>query len=163
MQKYIVSALLLVAFISLIALVVRVWLARRSHQEAVIAEPLLPFSGSSVAFEGSYVATTVAGEPLNRIMAHGLAHRGKASIEISNEGVSLLRQGERSFGIAKADIHSVSLERGTIDRAVENEGLVAIVWQSGPSQLETSLRIVDRTERIALFTALENLVSKENH
>ena len=162
MQKYIVSALLLVAFASLVALAVRVWINRRNSQELVFEEPSAPFdSPVSELATGFYVATTLAGEPLNRISAFGLGHRGKADFSISKAGLSIVRQGERSFAIGSESISSISLQQGTIDRVVESEGLISITWTLGNSSVETSLRIVDKAQRASFYQALENLVSKE--
>ncbi len=162
MQKYIVSALLLVAFVSLVALAIRVWLNRRSTQEQVLEQPLAVFESETLkSASGFYVATTFAGEPLNRVSAFGLGHRGKADFELSIEGISIIRQGEKSFAIGRADILAISLQQGTIDRVVESEGLISIVWRLGKSSVETSLRIVDKSARASFYAALENLASKE--
>jgi len=162
MQKYVVSALLLVAFVSLLALVVRVWAAKRNEQEKLFAEPALPLADTGRKFDGFYVATTLSGQPLSRVSAFGLAHRGRASVSIGTAGVSIERQGERSFSIAKSAISAVSLVQGTIDRVVESEGLIAIIWHLGQSEVETSIRIVDRAARAEFYSELQGLVSKEN-
>lgn len=162
MQKYIVSAFLLIAFVSLVALAIRVWLQRRSAQEQALDQPLAVFNSETIeSASGFYVATTFAGEPLNRVAAFGLGHRGKADFALSAEGISILRQGEKSFAIGKNDISAISLQMGTIDRVVEPEGLISIVWQLGRSLVETSLRIVDKPQRASFYAALENLASKE--
>jgi hypothetical protein len=162
MQKYIVSALLLVAFVSLVAVAIRVWLNRRSAQEQVLEQPLAVFKSETLeSASGFYVATTFAGEPLNRVSAFGLGHRGKADFELALEGISIIRQGEKSFAIRKNDITAISLQQGTIDRVVESEGLISIVWRLGKSSVETSLRIVDKSARARFYAALENLASKE--
>ncbi|MEY4981452.1 MAG: hypothetical protein RL174_790 [Actinomycetota bacterium] len=162
MQKYIVSAFLLVVFISLVALAIRVWLNRRGAQEQVLEQPSGPFDSETLeSASGFYVATTFAGEPLNRVSAFGLGHRGKADFALSAEGISIIRQGENSFAIRKADISAISLQQGTIDRVVESEGLISIVWQLGQSSVETSLRIVDKSSRTSFYAALDNLASKE--
>lgn len=161
MQKYVVSALLLVAFVSLVALVVRVWLAKRNEQEQLFAEPSAPLADTGRKFDGFYVATTVSGQPLNRVSAFGLAHRGRAAFSTGSAGVSIERQGERSFSIAKSAISALSLVQGTIDRVVESDGLVAITWKLGSTEVETSLRIVNRAARAEFYSELQGLVSKE--
>lgn len=161
MQKYFVAALMVVAFASLAALVIRVWFMRRNTQEQSIAAPAAPFENAEFIATGFYVATTFAGRPLDRVIAHGLAHRGRASFGISSEGLSITRDGETAFGIPKQAIVSVLLEQGTIDRVVEKQGLISVCWTSGASTLETSIRIVDRENRIEFFNQLESFLGKE--
>jgi hypothetical protein len=162
MQKYVVSAILLVAFVSLVALVARVWLAKRNEQESMFVEPNAPLSDVVNKVQGFYVATTLAGQPLDRVSAYGLAHRGRAAFAMGSSGISIERQGERSFSIPKASILNLDMVQGTIDRVVDSEGLIAITWQLGSTNVETAIRIVDRGQRVSFYSELKGLVSKEN-
>lgn len=158
MTKYIVAFALVALIVLLAGLAVRGWGRRRNEQEQLLRMPAesIPNFAAELAVNGFYVATTKSGEPLNRINAYGLGHRGKASIAISAQGVVIDRIGEVSLAIPSRDLVSVQLVSGAIDRAVETGGLIAITWLIGGEMLETTLRVVDENQRSLMVAALAN-------
>jgi hypothetical protein len=106
-----------------------------------------------------YVATTFSDRPLDRVIAHGLAHRGHAHLEVTGAGVKISRTGELSFLIPKADLLDVTTGTAVIDRVVENEGLVVIKWVLGAVLLETHFRFVNSELRAQTLQSLRPLVS----
>jgi hypothetical protein len=103
-----------------------------------------------------YVATTFADRPLDRVVAHGLAHRGVAFLSITETGVEISRTGEFSFLIPKSDLIQVGSTSAVIDRAVEKEGLVSIRWKLGSQALESHFRFVDAKLRSSSKSELSN-------
>ena len=78
-----------------------------------------------------YVATTRAGQPLQRIGVKGLGFRARAALTVSAQGIRLdLAGGEPGF-IPAAALHGVGRATWTIDRAVSNDGLVFVRWADG--------------------------------
>ena len=158
MTKYIVAFALLALIVLLAGLAVRGWGRRRNEQEQLLQMPAesIPHFAAELEVDGFYVATTKAGEPLNRINAYGLGPRGKASIAISAQGVVIRRGGEVSFAIPSSDLVAVQLVSGAIDRAVETGGLIAMTWLNGGEMLETTIRVVDESQRSLMVAALAN-------
>lgn len=164
MTDLLVAVALIICFALLVALAFSAWAKRARGQEALFARPadaIESFEPHS-SVEGFYVATTVSGEPLNRISAYGLGARGRATISVSQQGLVIERKGEPSLALSARDIISIDLVSGAIDRVVEPGGLIAITWSADSVQLETSIRIVDEEKRGLLIQNLSPLVVKGN-
>lgn len=139
---------LLILFVVAIALnIYRKVRIRRTVQESELPEPAAALSGEPL-FEGFYVATVFADQPLVRIWAYGLGGRGRVSVSLAEDGVVVERTGERGFLIPHSDIVSVKRAMATIDRAVEKAGLLQIQWRLGGQTLLTSFRVTQNQEEI---------------
>jgi hypothetical protein len=139
----------LLAFIS--------WRRRISKQEVLLPSPF-EVPDSSVGFKCFYVATTFANRPLERVIAHGLAHRGVAYLLITDSGLEVSRTGEIGFLVPRADLIQVGSVSAVIDRAVESDGLVVIKWKLGSEELESHFRFVDANLRASSVSQLSALV-----
>lgn len=157
MQTYQVGLIGLAVFGALAVLALISWRRRISKQAALVQKPI-EVLGSSDGFKCLYVATTFADRPLERVLAHGLAHRGVAYVRITDSGVEVSRTGEFSFLIPKADLIDVGSASAVIDRAVERDGLVSIEWNLGPERLESHFRFVDSEIRAKSISQLSRLV-----
>jgi hypothetical protein len=133
------------------------WRRRISLQQSLIQKPA-EVAGSSAGFKCLYVATTFADRPLERVVAHGMAHRGKAFLLITDSGLEVSRVGEFSFFIPKSDLISIGSVSAVIDRAVENNGLVSIKWRLGAQEIESHFRFVDTKLRSRSVLELSALV-----
>lgn len=90
-----------------------------------------------------YVATTLSGQPLERVAVGPLAYRAKATLSLFPSGLSVSIPGQRPFLISQeSDIHA-GVATWTIDRVVEPEGLVVVQWSLGPETVESYFRLVD--------------------
>ncbi len=158
MQTYHVGLLALAIFSLLGLFAFGSWRSRVKRQESSIQQPQ-SIIGDASGVTAFYVATTFAGRPLDRVVAHGLAHRGRAKVLVSSLGVSVYRLGESSFLIPSADIVRVRLSNAVIDRVVEKEGLVSIEWNLGDTAVDTHLRFVSSSERMTALAQLEELVA----
>jgi hypothetical protein len=133
------------------------WRRRILKQQKILQRPI-EVTGSSDGFKCLYVATTFADSPLERVVAHGLAHRGVANLLIKDSGLEVSRTGEMSFFIPKADLVQIGRLSAVIDRAVEKDGLVSITWKLGSQRLESHFRFVDGQLRAESLTQLSGLV-----
>ena len=135
-----VSALIL---LSLIALAVSTMKRRAKKQSGLGALTALDVvSGAAFAeASGSYVSTVFANKPLERIVGHGLLHRGKVDLVLRSDGIQVKRLGEASFAIATSAITDVARASATIDRGVEQSGLLAISWMLGETEVTTNFRL----------------------
>lgn len=107
---------------------------------------------------GMYVATTTAGDLLDRIVVHGLAHRGRALLLVRPEGVLVDRVGEVPLWIPRDALRAVRLGNGQAQKAYEAGGLILLTWRLGDVEVETGFRGDDPEQHIAAAQALSELV-----
>ena len=157
METYHVGLIGLAFFAVLVLLAFLAWRRRIARQESLLRKPMelqRPIAGSNCF----YVATTFADRPLDRVIAHGLAHRGHASLYVDEAGLQIQRTGEMGLIIPRKDLVTVSTGSAVIDRAVEKDGLVVVRWRLGSTELETHFRFVDSESRSQIVSALQPLV-----
>lgn len=137
----------------------RGWLDREERQAdlpAPIEAPAdLDLRG---AVPGLYVATTMAGDLLDRVVVHGLGHRGRAVLVATGSGVLLQRTGEPQVWIPRTDLVGVRLGSGQAQKAFEAGGLILITWRLGDRLVETGFRADDAEQHIATASTLSALV-----
>ena len=138
------------------------WRARAARQADLPAPPAPPASlldpGADQGVTGLYVATTTSGDLLDRIVAHGLGHRGRAALSSSDAGVLIRRTGETDVWIPRADLREVRLGSGQAQKAFEAGGLILITWQLGDTDVDTGFRADDPELHIATASAVSALV-----
>jgi len=135
-------ALLCAAFVALVAVLVAVGIWRRRRRQRDILEPEAWSADASptLVVEALYVATTRAGDPYDRIFAHGLGFRGRTALAIDAEGMQLLAD-RREVRIAASSIRSVERATWTIDRVVEPGGIIVVSHRLG-ADVDTYVRVV---------------------
>ena len=134
-------ALLCAGFVALLAvLAVLGVLARRRQQRDIEAPQPWIQAVPTLVVEALYVATTRAGDPYDRIFAHGLGFRGRTQLAIDADGVQLV--ADRTEVRIPADrIRAVERATWTIDRVVEPGGIIVIAHRLG-ADVDTYLRII---------------------
>jgi len=167
MAKLITALLALAIFAGLIALAAASWRRRRKEQSvgfSAPAESLAELTNNVdfalVSVKAQYVATTVAGEPLNRVTAYGLGFRGRATVLAGEAGIVIDRKGERALAISNQQIFGTEFVQAVIDRAVEKEGLLAINWRQDQTELTTVLRFNSAADRNTVLQASSALTRK---
>lgn len=108
--------------------------------------------------EAVYVTSTLAGQPLERVVARGLGVRSNAAVRVSRSGVLVARQGAPDVWIPAGALLGVRRERGMVGKVVEREGLVVIRWQLGDTDLDTGLRVRRSEDRDRLVAAVTTLL-----
>ena len=164
MQKFLLALFFFAIFASFAGLAIRNWRTRADLQSAGFsapAEELALASSPWAKVSAQYVATTVFGEPLNRVNAYGLGIRGKASISLHESGIAIDRKGERSLAIALASLDSFEFAQATIDRVVERDGLLQINWNHEQNRFSTFLRVSRLSDRKTLETTLQTLAIRK--
>lgn len=106
------------------------WQARRRRQASLPATRPVPATVGDEFFRANvfYVATTLAGEPLNRVAVNGLGFRARAEIIVASEGIVLAIPGQPQTWLPANDLRGVDRATWTIDRVVERDGLVLVAW-----------------------------------
>jgi hypothetical protein len=141
------SVLIVVALaVVLIGLMAWGWVRRtRRDAQPLTGTRALPDGADVIAVhEGLYVATTRAGEPLQRIAAPGLRFRSRAAITVADAGVALDLPGQDRLVVPAERIDDVAQATVAIDRVVERDGLVRLTWRTDPgTTVDTYLRPQD--------------------
>jgi hypothetical protein len=107
-----------------------------------------------------YVATTTAGQPLDRLTVRPLGFRGRAAARVHDAGLVLAIDGEREVLVPADRITGSGLATYAIDRVVEEGGLVAVTWildEAAGTPVDTYLRVIDPREKTALVDALQRI------
>jgi hypothetical protein len=87
-----------------------------------------------------YFGTTVSGEWLDRIVAHGLGARSSCRLNLSDEGLDVIRMAG-SFRIPAAAIKGARHDQGIAGKVVPPHGLMIVTWQHGDLMLDTGFRL----------------------
>src|SRR5699024_4499380 len=115
----------------------------RKRSQADVVTPPKPHLGiTPVAdpVEGSYVSTTKAGHPLERVAVHGLGIRTTGELVITDGGVIMDLAGREDFLIPRRDIVAVNTTAGTTGKCGERGGTVRITWRLGDARVDTGCR-----------------------
>jgi hypothetical protein len=144
----------------------RGWRSRAARQADIPVPPAVPeqvraAAAGSPGVPGTYVATTTSGDLLDRIVVHGLGHRGRARLVLDAEGVLVERTGEVPVWIPRDSIRAVRLGSGQPQKAYEAGGLILVAWQLGPREVETGFRADDPEQHVAAAGALADMVPTE--
>ncbi len=145
MDRAALLTIVLAGAVVLIGLMGLGWRSRKRRQAGIAVPPTAP-AGLGVelrSFSGKYVATTVAGDPMNRIAAHGLGFRGAVDVRASAPGLLLHIAGAPEVWIDRSTIRDIRRATWTIDRVVETDGLHVVAWMLGDTGVDTYLRLDD--------------------
>ncbi|WP_129668223.1 hypothetical protein [Phytoactinopolyspora endophytica] len=108
-----------------------------------------------------YAGTTMAGDWMERVLAHGLGRRSSASVTITPQGILLERGPEPSFVIPGESVRAVRTDRAGAGRAVRRAEYVIITWEHGEVVLDTSLRPRRREDRARIEEAVTAVMTHE--
>lgn len=122
---------------------------------AVPAEPGTPLASA----EGQYVASTTAGDWLDRIAVHQLGLRTDADLRVYSAGVLFDRSGAVPVFIPAARLTGVRQESGMTGKFVEKDGLLVLSWMLGSRELDTGFRTRRAEDKAVVLGALQNLIS----
>lgn len=160
-ERLLLTAAVLVALLAVYLLMWRSWQRRRTVEQRSLVLPAVPTAQQRgelhARAEGSYVATTVAGDWLARVHAHGLGVRGPGTLLVTAAGVLVERPGRDVLFIPVAEVRGVRLERGMAGTFVEEGGLVVVTWQHDDDDYDTGFRPRSPEDRDALVTAVTAL------
>jgi len=165
-KEQLLLGLVLLGFVILVGLMAVGWMRRKRRQSDIpepLAVPATP-GRERARFEGFYVSTTLDGQPLNRVAVHDLGFRARVTLVVTDEGV-VVTLPAREFFVPAADIREVTRSRYTIDRVVEEGGLVLLAWTIQTTKLDSYFR-VEQTQQlvdaIAILVAVPALTPDES-
>lgn len=136
------------------------WRNRLRRQSDVEQLPALPGAPGAplLSAEGQYVASTTAGDWLDRIAVHGLGIRTNAVLSVYPHGVLFDRSGAPAVYIPAAYLTAIRQDSGMAGKFVEKDGLVVVRWKLGTHELDTGFRTRRAAEKNALFESLQQLI-----
>ncbi len=160
MAELLPAFVILLVIVAVFGLMAWGWRGRRRRQAHVPAPEAVPADlGEPAAHvEALHVATTLADEPLERVAVHGLGFRASTRLSVYSRGVTLDLAGRDPFFIPVADLRGAGRATWTIDRVVENDGLVFVRWMLGTTAIDTYLRLSDSAASSALVSTLLDLL-----
>ncbi len=118
------------------------WRNRLRRQSDVDPLPEVPadLGAPLAAADGQYVASTTAGDWLDRIAVQHLGIRTNAELSVHPEGALFERAGAGPVFIPAGRLTGVRLESGMAGKFVEKDGLLVLSWMLGSHELDTGFR-----------------------
>ena len=144
-----------------LAMIVAGWRSRLRRQSDVEQLPAVPaeLSLPLAAADGQYVATTTAGDWLDRIAVQGLGIRTNAELTVHPEGVMFERSGAGPVFIPAGRVTGVRQDSGMAGKFVEKDGLLVVSWTLGGRELDTGFRTRRAADKQAILDAFQELIS----
>lgn len=145
MAREIGLALFILLGVVLLTLMVVSWRRRVARQAGLGVPGAVPSTTASViaTLGGQYVATTPAGEPLNRIAVKPLGFPANAELTVTDDGLIVALTGSEPFFVPKDDLLGAGRATWTVDRGVETDGLNLVSWRLNGTGLDSYFRLRD--------------------
>ncbi|MFG1911155.1 hypothetical protein [Kribbella sp. NPDC048928] len=136
----------------------RGWRNRQSRQADLAPLPAVP-ADDTRGVEGVYVATTSAGDWMDRIAVHELGVRSTADLAVSADGLIFHRQGAADVFIPVDHLTGVRTDRGIAGKVTaEKSGLVVVTWTHDGRDLDTGFRPRRKADTAALTASISTLI-----
>ncbi|MCX2969996.1 MULTISPECIES: PH-like domain-containing protein [Streptomyces] len=151
---WVVGLLLFVALVYW--LMRRGWRRRGAAQGGIPAPAGIPGEAGTtrLTLTGRYHGTTVAGQWLERIVAHGLGLRSRAELTLTDRGLLVTRPGTRDFFVPADTLRGARLDTGIAGKVVTEGGLLVVTWTLGEHTLDSGFRSDHPAEHAAWVAAL---------
>jgi hypothetical protein len=139
----------------------RGWRNRQQRQVDLAPLPAVP-EGKVSGVEGVYVATTTAGDWMDRIAVHELGVRSTADLAVSEAGLIFHRQGAADVFIPVDHLTGVRTDRGIAGKVTaEASGLVVVTWTHDGHELDTGFRPRRKADTAQLTESISTLIGAE--
>jgi hypothetical protein len=140
----------------------RGWRTRQARQTDLAPLPPVPGDDKSHGVEGVYVATTAAGDWMDRIAVHELGVRSTADLAVSEAGLIFHRQGAADVFIPADHLTGVRTDRGIAGKVTaEKSGLVVVTWNHDGRELDTGFRPRRKADTAPLTESISTLIGAE--
>jgi hypothetical protein len=140
----------------------RGWRNRQQRQADLAPLPAVP-EGKVKGVEGVYVATTTAGDWMDRIAVHELGVRSTADLAVSAAGLIFHRQGAADVFIPVDHLTGVRTDRGIAGKVTaEASGLVVVTWTHDGHELDTGFRPRRKADTAQLTESISTLIGAES-
>jgi hypothetical protein len=137
----------------------RGWRNRQARQAGLAPLPELPVGDRTRGIEGVYVATTTAGDWMDRIAVHELGVRSNGDLAVSAAGLIFHRQGATDVFIPVDHLTGVRTDRGIAGKVTaEASGLVVVTWSHDGKELDTGFRPRRKADTVPLTDSISTLI-----
>jgi len=109
-----------------------------------------------------YVATTAHDEPLERLAIAGLAFRAQGTIAVHASGVLVSLDGSADVWIRASDLAAARPATVAIDKAVEKDGLLTLVWRLAGTAIDSYFRVLEPELSGSLYDAIDSITHAES-
>ena len=143
------TALTLAAVLGLYALMLKGWRSRQRRQADLPAPPAPPVTRGRAllpAVPGLFVGTTFAGDWLDRVAVHDLAHRAAGSLLVATDGVHVERDGLPDLYLPYGAIEQAAAGSALAGKFVGEDGMVLLDWRLGDRLLTSGFRAEEHDE-----------------
>lgn len=125
-----IAVLITVGIAVLVLLAMTFAWRRRVRRDAGLSAPIgVPEHAEVASRHGVlYVATTRHDEPLERLAISPLAFRARGELTLTDRGVVLSLDGSPTVFLASSKLIAADRATVAIDRVVEPQGLIRLVW-----------------------------------
>lgn len=161
MDSRVGPGVIVIAFLVLLLVLMYAGWRRRRRRQSDIPRPLpVPAAAGAdrLSLDLFYVASTVAGSPLDRIAVAGLGFRARAGLMVRDSGIELRLAGEPDAFVPAGDIRAVGRATWTIDRVVETDGLVLLAWTLGETDIDSYFRVTEPADPSELIAAIDGII-----
>lgn len=120
------------AFALCVVWMVVAWHRRQTRDATLLPAPVAPGEqGEEIVAVADlrYVATTVQGEPLDRLAIGPLAYPGRADILVRRHGVAIRIVGAPEVFLGSDRLVAAGKATWAVGRVVEKGGLLALTWR----------------------------------
>ncbi|MCX4565776.1 hypothetical protein [Streptomyces albogriseolus] len=115
---------------------------------------------ATLTMTGRYHGSTMAGQWLDRIVAHGLGTRSRAELTLSDAGLDVVRPGADDFFVPADALREARLDKGIAGKVLTEGGLLVITWQHGDRLIDSGFRSDHAAEHTEWVEALTNMINK---
>ena len=148
---------MLVFLLGISLLMLRSWRRRLRSQSDLPPPPRPPQSLGDVvvaAVPGLFIGTTFADDWLDRVAAHGLAHRASGWVSVHTDGVRFDREGESELYLPFTDVTAAEVGDALAGKVIGKGGMLLVDWRLGDRLLTSGFRADDHREHRRLAEAI---------
>jgi len=150
---------LLIMIAVVIVIFAAMWIAwrARTRRDAQVATGSRVPEGALIAHfpKVFYISTTPVGDPLSRVAVPALRYRSYGEIDVREDGVTLQLRSEDAVHFDAEQLRGSGLAGRRAGKAVENDGLALMRWDSGEHELESAFRFDDSAQQRAFLSAID--------
>lgn len=137
------------------------WRHRQQRQADLAELPAVP-EITAEGVEGVYVATTTAGDWMDRIAVQELGVRSVADLVVTEAGLLFRRRGAADLFIPAERVTEVRTDRGIAGKVTpESSGLVVVTWQHDGRDLDTGFRPRRKADTATLTSSISTLIGAD--
>jgi hypothetical protein len=130
-------------------LMLRGWRSRQRRQADLPAPPAPPATRAEAllpAVPGLFVGTTAAGDWLDRIAVHDLAHRAAGWLVVAADGVHVERDGLPELYLPYDVVQQAATGDALAGKVVGRDGMLLLDWRLGNRLVTSGFRADDHAE-----------------